>query len=69
MGFFDQAKMAAGMMKNMDPSQMKEMIAQAKEAQKMLEEQIQRIVEEEIKKRDLVSRAEVEEMMRRIENN
>jgi len=57
------------MMKNMDPSQMKEMIAQAKEAQKMLEEQIQRIVEEEIKKRDLVSRAEVEEMMRRIENN
>lgn len=67
MGFFDQAKMAANMMKGMDPSQMKEMIAQAREAQKMLDEQIRRAVEEEIKKRDLVSRQEVEEMLRRIQ--
>jgi len=49
----------------MDPSQMKEMIQQAKEAQKMLEEQIKRVVEEEITKRGLVSREEVEELLKR----
>lgn len=65
MGLFDQAKVAANIMKNMDPSQMKEMMAQAKDAQKMLEEQIKRIVEEEIKKRNLVSREEVEEIIKR----
>lgn len=63
MGFFDQAKMAASMMKNMDPSQMKEMVAQAREAQKMLEEQIKRAVEEEITRRDLISRSEVKQMI------
>lgn len=64
MGFFDQAKMAASMMKNMDPSQMKEMMEQAREAQKMLEEQIKRAVEEEITRRDLIGRGEVEQMIK-----
>ncbi len=65
MGIFDQAKMAASLMKNMDPSQMKEMMAQAQQAQKMMEEQIRRIVEEEIVKRKLVSREEMEELLKR----
>lgn len=66
MGIFDQAKMAASLMRNMDPSQMKEMMAQAKEAQKMMEEQIRRIVDEEIKKRGLVTKEEVEEMLKNV---
>lgn len=65
MGIFDQAKLAANLMKNMDPSQMKEMMAEARNAQKMLGEQIKQIVEEEIKKRNLVSREEVEEIVRK----
>jgi BMFP domain-containing protein YqiC len=63
MGVFDQFKAASSMMKDMDPKQMKEMMAQAKEAQKMLEKQIKKIVEEEIKKRDLVGRDEVRKMI------
>ncbi|MDP2676822.1 MAG: hypothetical protein Q8O83_04010 [bacterium] len=50
MGLFDQAKLAANMMKNMDPSQMKELLEQAKESQKLLEEQIKKIIDEEVKK-------------------
>lgn len=53
-------------MRNMDPSQMKEMLSQAKEAQKMMEEQIRRIVEEEIKKRGLVTREEVDALIKRL---
>lgn len=53
-------------MKNMNPSQMKEMLEQAREAQKMMEEQIKKAVEEEIKRRDLISRKEAEELIRKI---
>ena len=66
MGFFDQAKLAANMMKNMDPSQMKELMEQARESQKMLDEQIRRVVAEEIKKQGLMTRRDVEEMLRRL---
>lgn len=52
-------------MKNMSPSQMKEIMERAKESQKMLEEQIRRVVDEEIKKRGLISRREVEEILRK----
>lgn len=65
MGIFNQMKGAADMMKNMDPKQMKEMLEQAKEAQKMLEGQIKKIVDEEIKKRDLLSREDAERMFAR----
>lgn len=68
MGIFDQAKLAANLMKNMNPLQMKEMMADAKNAQKMMEGEIRRIVEEEIEKRNLVSREEIEEMIRKIQN-
>lgn len=63
MGMFDQLKMAKNMLGNMSPSEMKELMEQAKESQKMLDEQIRKIVDEEIKKRDLVSRAEVEKLI------
>ena len=52
-------------MKNMDPSQMKELMEQAKESQNMLEEQIRRIVQEEIQKRELVSKKELEEALKK----
>lgn len=64
MGMFDQFKAASSMMKNMDPGQMKEMIEQAKEAQKMLDKQIRQTIEDEIKRRGLVSREDVERMIR-----
>lgn len=51
------------MMKNMDPSQMKEMVEQAREAQRMLDEQIKKAVAQEIEERDLVSREEVQKMI------
>ena len=64
MGLFDQFKMASDMMKNMSPYQIKELMEQAKESQKMMSDQIQKIVDEEIKKRNLISREEVEQMLR-----
>ena len=59
MGMFDQFKMAADMMKGMSSDQIKQLMEQAKNSQKMLEDQIKRVVDEEIKKRDLISREEV----------
>ena len=59
MGMFDQFKMAADMMKGMSPDQIKQLMEQAKNSQKMLEDQIKRVVDEEIKKRNLISREEV----------
>lgn len=64
MGIFDQFKMAGDLMKNMNPGQLKELMEQAKESQKMLDSQIRKIVEEEIKNRGLVSKSEVEKMLR-----
>lgn len=50
MGFFDQAKLLSNLIKNMDPSQMKELMEQAKQSQKMMEEMVRRIVKEELDK-------------------
>ena len=63
MGMIEQMKMAQSMMKNMSPEEIKQMMEQAKESQKMLEQQIKKVVEEEIKNRDLVSREDVERML------
>lgn len=64
MGMFDQMKMATEMMKNMDPAQLKELMAQAEKSQGAIADNIRKIVDEEIVKRGLVSRAEVERMLR-----
>jgi len=63
MSFIDQMKMAQNMMKNMSPEEVKQMMDQAKGHQKMLAEQVTKVVEEEIKKRGLVSRHEVDKMI------
>lgn len=63
MGIFDQLKMASSMFKNMSPEQIQELMARAKDSQRLLEEQIKKVVDEEIKKRGLVSREEVEKMI------
>ena len=65
MGMFDQFKMAADMMKGMSPDQIKQLMEQAKNSQKVLEDQIKRVVDEEIKKRDLISREEAMRLLAR----
>lgn len=60
---FDQLKMAREMMKNMSPEQIKDLMEQAKASQGALAEQIQTIVNQEIERRQLISRAEVERMI------
>lgn len=59
----DQMRMAQNMMKNMSPSEIKDLMNQAKESQKMLNDQITKAVEAEINKRGLVSRDEVQRMI------
>lgn len=51
------------MMKGMSPEQIKQMMEQAKNSQKMIEDQIRKVVDEEIKKRDLISREEARRML------
>lgn len=63
MGMLDQMRMAQNMMKNMSPSEIKDLMNQAKESQKMLNDQITKAVEAEINKRGLVSRDEVQRMI------
>ena len=64
MSFMDQFKMASEMMKNMKPEELSKMMEQAKESKKMMEDMVRKVVAEEIKARGLVSKEEVEKMMR-----
>ncbi len=59
---FNKIKAASDMMKNIDPTKLKEMMDQAQEMKKMLEDTVRKIVDEEIKSRNLMSREEVERM-------
>lgn len=61
----DQMKMAKKMMAGMSPGEIKDMMQQAKESKNMFDKQILEAVEAEIKRRDLVSRDEVEDMIRK----
>lgn len=65
MGIFDQFKAAQEIMKGMSSEQIQQLMKQASESKKMMEEMVKKLVEEEIKKRNLVSRAEAEEMIRK----
>lgn len=56
--------MASEMMKNMKPDDLKKMMEQAQESKKMMEDMVRKIVAEEIEKRKLVSRDDVEKMVR-----
>jgi uncharacterized protein YycO len=64
MGMFNQIKAAQEAMKGMSPDQMKKMMEQARETQKMLEDLIEKKVEKMIKEKDLISRSEAERMIR-----
>jgi BMFP domain-containing protein YqiC len=55
--------MAKDMMKNMSPEQMKDLMGQAQNYKGQMEEMIKSAVAAEIKRLDLVSRAEVMKMM------
>lgn len=63
MGLFGQMKAAQDMMKNMSPEQIQELMAQAKEAQKSMAEQTKQALDEEIKRRGLVSREDVQKIL------
>lgn len=64
MGFFDQMKMAQEMMKNMSPEQIKQLAAQAQNAQQSMDEHIRVALDEEIKKRGLMTRADVDQLLK-----
>ncbi len=59
----NQFKMAAQLMKNMSPQQIKELMQQAKESQAMLKKQILELIEKAIEEKQLVSREEVRQMI------
>jgi len=63
MGILNQFKNAHEAMKNMSPDEIQQMMNQAKETQKMLDDMIEKKVEQIIEKRKLVSRADVEKMI------
>jgi polyhydroxyalkanoate synthesis regulator phasin len=65
MGIFNQFKEAHEAMKNMSPDEIRQMMDQAKETQKMLDDMIEKKVEAMIKDKDLVSRDEVKRMIER----
>jgi len=65
MGIFNQFKEAHEAMKNMSPDEVRQMMEQAKETQKMLDDMIEKKVEKMIKDKDLVSKDEVKRMIER----
>lgn len=64
MGMFDQMKMASEMMKNMDPAQLNQLMEQAQKSQDVIANTIRKIVDEEISERGLISKKEVEQMLK-----
>lgn len=64
MGFFDQMKMAQEMMKNLSPEQIRQLASQAQNAQQTMDEHIRAALDDEIKKRGLITRAEVEQLLK-----
>jgi hypothetical protein len=63
MGMFDNLKNMQEMMKGMSPGQLQEMMKQAGNIKSQMEDAVRKVVEEEIKKRELMSRADVEKMI------
>ncbi len=60
---FDQMKMAKKMMAGMSADDIKDLMKQARDSKKMLEEQIRNEVDKRIKEMNLVSRDEVAQMI------
>lgn len=56
-------KMAQDMLKNMSPDQVQKLMAEAKEAQKTMKDQVAEAVREEIERQGLITRADVEKLI------
>jgi uncharacterized protein YllA (UPF0747 family) len=56
---FDNLKAAREMMKNMSPGEIKDLMNQAKDQQKSLEDMVRKLVQEEISRQKLISKNEV----------
>ncbi len=63
MGILNQFKNAHEEMKNRSPDEIQQIMNQAKETQKMLDDMIEKKVKQIIEERKLVSRADVEKMI------
>ncbi|HQA95772.1 MAG TPA: hypothetical protein PLN18_00160 [Candidatus Colwellbacteria bacterium] len=57
-------KAAQDLMKDMSPDDLRNMMKQAEDSKKMLEDMVKKTVEDEIEKRDLISRSEAEKLIR-----
>ncbi|MBS3903145.1 MAG: hypothetical protein KGZ30_02080 [Anaplasmataceae bacterium] len=69
MGMFDQFKAASEMMKNMDPNQLKDLMKQAEASKKMMEDMVRQVIADEVKSGRLVTRDEVERLIREAKNS
>jgi len=57
------------MMKNMSPEQMKDLMKQAEASKKMMEDMVRQIIADEVKSGRLVTRDEVERLIREAKNS
>jgi hypothetical protein len=64
MGMLDQFKAASEMMKNMDPDQLKDLMKQAEASKSAMEDMVKKIIADEVKAGRLVTRDEVERLIR-----
>ena len=55
---FDQLRAASEIMKNMSPDQMQQFMNQAEESKHMLEDAVRKLLDEEIRKRGLLTKDE-----------
>jgi len=63
MGMIDQLKGAGDLMKNLSPREIAELMKQANDAKKMMEEAVRKVLDEEIRARNLISRDEVVKLL------
>jgi len=69
MGMLDNMRAASEMMKNMSPEQMKDLMKQAEASKKMMEDMVRQIIADEVKSGRLVTRDEVERLIREAKNS
>lgn len=62
MSIFDQFKAASDLMKNMSPDQLSELMKQADASKNEIENLVRKIVDEEVKKKNLLTREDAEKI-------
>lgn len=60
MGMFDQLKAASDLMKNMSPDDLAKLMKQAEESKKLIEDTVRKVLTEEIERRGLVTKDDLE---------